>query len=93
LSLIVTIPSNQRLLAVVPHGVQLEMSSRDESPGPDQQKHPFRFGISSLLGLTTASAFVLGIAVWTPSFFNPMLATGIAAIIAVAWRKGWRVLW
>ena len=38
-------------------------------------------------------AFVLGIAIWTPCFFNPVLAAAVATILTIAYRKGKRALW
>ena len=49
-----------------------------------------QFSIAFLLWLTAACAFVLGIAVWTPCFFNPILAVGIVTIATIAYRKGKR---
>ena len=59
----------------------------------DESKRPVQFGIAFLLWLTAACAFVLGIAVWTPCFFNPLMAAAVAAIITVAYRKGRQALW
>ena len=59
-----------------------------------QAKPPsFEFSIAFLLWLTAACAFVLGIAVWTPCLLNPVLAAGLVAIVASAYRKGRPVFW
>ncbi len=59
-----------------------------------QAKPPsFQFSIAFLLWLTAACAFVLGIAVWTPCLLNPVLAAGLVAIVASAYRKGRPVFW
>ena len=65
------------------------MSDFDQRSGTNPQpKPPIQFSIAFLLWLTAACAFVLGIATWTPCFFNPVLAAAIAAIVTAAYRKG-----
>ena len=59
--------------------------------GDDQRKRPLQFSIAFLLWLTMASAFVLGIATWTPeSLVLLPLAAAIPAIITWAYRRGRR---
>jgi hypothetical protein len=70
------------------------MSNADQPAiADDQRKPPFQFSIAFLLWLTAACAFVLGIAVWTPCFFNPVLAAAIATILTIAYRKDKQALW
>ncbi len=52
-----------------------------------------QFSIAFLLWLTAVCAFVLGIAIWTPCFFNPVLAAAIATLLTIAHRRGKRALW
>lgn len=56
-------------------------------------KKPLQFSIAFLLWLTMVCAFVLGIAIWTPCFFNPVLAVAIATILTIAYRKGKQAIW
>jgi hypothetical protein len=70
------------------------MSDSDQHPISDrEEKKPFQFSIAFLLWLTAVCAFVLGIAIWTPCFFNPVLAAAIATILTIAYRKGKQALW
>ncbi len=59
----------------------------------DQRKPSFQFSIAFLLWLTAAFAFVLGIAIWTPCFFHPVLAAAVATILTIAYRKGKQAFW
>ena len=58
-----------------------------------EEKKPIQFSIAFLLWVTTVCAFVLGMAVWTPCFFNPVLAAAIATLLTIAYRKGKQALW
>lgn len=70
------------------------MSDSDQHAKTDtEEKKPMQFSIAFLLWLTTVCAFVLGTAIWTPCFFNPVLAVVIATILTIASRKGKQALW
>jgi len=69
------------------------MSDSDQHASVDtKEKKSMQFSIAFLLGLTAACAFVLGTATWAPCSLNPVLATGIAAILAIAYQMGKQAL-
>jgi len=66
--------------------------SNQHASADSEEKKPMQFGIAFLLWLTTVCAFVLGMAIWTPCFFNPVMAAAIATILTIAYRKGKQAL-